>query len=610
MPPTSSYPRRFGGYVLLEPLGSGGMSEVDLARRSVDDAGYVRFLVIKRIRGRLTGDAGFVRMFQDEARINAELQHENIAQVYDFGRVDDEWYLAMEYVPGMDLRRLLRLSLRQGSTLPQRVTLRILADVLQALDYAHRRVDTYGRPMNIVHRDVNPRNVMVSFRGEVKLIDFGVAKADTRAEHTQGQTIKGKFAYMAPEQIESATPADGRADLFAVGLLLQEMLEGAHPFTGLSGVQIVHRVLAGDIKPLEPPGEHPQPELLKAVWRKALAHEREHRYATARAFREAIVAAAEPLGGLATRAELADHLRSLDPSAADTVSQRLTAYRTQQAPAVPPPLPQPSQAPAPPPAPVAEASDSRSLSAVSVAPEEPAPSPRWPLLLAVGAGGAGGALALSLLLAVVVVAWPDRKPTVLPAPAPVDTPASVDPIDRPDAPIDRPDDPGPTAEPPQGAEPQPSEADSPETQPSGARSSGSPTAKAPAPSGSKATPRTPSTKRSAPASGDTPPPTAPPAEPPPAAEPPPTAEAPPAAEATPAPPAATETGFLFATSHPTNGYEVLVDGKVVGRTPLRNHALPVGSHRVEIRDPSSGRSSTHTAVITKGRPKMIHGVLQ
>lgn len=594
MPPTSSYPRRFGGYVLLEPIGSGGMSEVDLARRSVDDAGYVRFLVIKRIRGRLTGDAGFVRMFQDEARINAELQHENIAQVYDFGRVDDEWYLAMEYVPGMDLRRLLRLSLRQGSTLPQRITLRILADVLQALDYAHMRVDTYGRPMNIVHRDVNPRNVMVSFRGEVKLIDFGVAKADTRAEHTQGQTIKGKFAYMAPEQIESATPADGRADLFAVGLLLQEMLEGAHPFTGLSGVQIVHRVLAGDIKPLEPPGEHPQPELLKAVWRKALAHEREHRFATAQAFREAVVAVAEPIGGLASRAELAEHLRSLDPSAADTVSQRLTAFRTQQAPALPPPLPPDVGAGASDsasmPAPAPEASSSQSTPGPAVPPEEPPAAPRWPLLLAVGAGGAAGALALSLLLAVVVVAWPDRSPTVLPAPdQAVDHSAPPAPEPAPEPPAA---DPSP-AEPPAAPAPSPS----PDEAPAPRRSP---------PAEPKARPPQAPTKRSTPS----PPPPAPPSEP----EPSPTAEAePPPSEAPPAaapPPAATETGFLFATSHPTNGLEVLVDGKVIGRTPLRNHALPVGSHRVEIRDPSSGKSSIHTAVVKKGRPTMIRGAQQ
>jgi len=163
----AGYPRPYGSYLLLEPLGQGGMSEVELARRSVDASGYLRFLVIKRIHSRHTGDEGFVRMFQDEARINAELQHENIAQVYDFGREGDEWYLAMEYVAGVDLRQLQRALSQAGEGLPASISLRIICDVLDALQYAHHRVDTYGRPMRIVHRDVNPRNIMVSVRGEV-----------------------------------------------------------------------------------------------------------------------------------------------------------------------------------------------------------------------------------------------------------------------------------------------------------------------------------------------------------------------------------------------------------------------------------------------------------
>ena len=233
------------------------MSEVELARKAVDDARYVRFVVIKRIHARHTAEPGFIRMFQDAARINAELQHENIAQVYDFGHVGDEWYLAMEYVPGLDLRGVLRRTETRGERLPVPIAARIVCDVLKALQYAHGRVDTYGRPMNIVHRDVNPRNVMLSVRGEVKLIDFGVAKADTRNEHTKGEVIKGKFAYMAPEQIESGGPVDGRADVFAVALMLYELLAGEHPFAGLREIQIAHRVLAGRIPVLpSAPGDN------------------------------------------------------------------------------------------------------------------------------------------------------------------------------------------------------------------------------------------------------------------------------------------------------------------------------------------------------------------
>ena len=206
------------------------MSAVDLARRSLDDAGYVRFLVIKRIHNHLSDQDGFVRMFQDEARISAELQHENIAQVYDFGRIGDEWYLAMEYVPGVDLYGLVKSLRAQQRPLPLRIALRVLADILAALDYAHTRVDTYGRRMNIVHRDVNPRNVMLSTRGEVKLIARR-READNRAQETGVHTIKGKFAYMAPEQLDGLR-VDGRADLFAVGIMLHELVSRRHPGAG------------------------------------------------------------------------------------------------------------------------------------------------------------------------------------------------------------------------------------------------------------------------------------------------------------------------------------------------------------------------------------------
>jgi serine/threonine protein kinase len=137
------YPRPFGSFVLLQLIGVGGMSEVELARQAVSEANFVRFIVIKRIHKRHTGNEEFVRMFQDEARINAELQHENIAQVYAFGRIRDEYYLAMEYVPGLDLRIVQMALQKQGRRLSIRATLRVIHDVLAALEYAHSRVDTY-----------------------------------------------------------------------------------------------------------------------------------------------------------------------------------------------------------------------------------------------------------------------------------------------------------------------------------------------------------------------------------------------------------------------------------------------------------------------------------
>ena len=217
-----SYPEPFASYVLLEHLGSGGMSQVDLARRAVADGAYVRFVVIKRIHTKNEGSERHVVMFQDEARIHSELHHSNIAQLYDFGEEGDSFFLVMEYVPGMDLRSVQRSLLhRHRRHIPLRVALSVIAETLKGLEYAHSAVDTRGRPMNVVHRDVNPRNVMLSVRGDVKLIDFGVAKAEDKLDTTRTHVLKGKIAYMAPEQMDDR-PIDARADLFAVGLMLQE----------------------------------------------------------------------------------------------------------------------------------------------------------------------------------------------------------------------------------------------------------------------------------------------------------------------------------------------------------------------------------------------------
>ena len=166
------YPQDYGDYTLLEAIGKGGMSHIDLAQTFITDAEYVRFLVIKRIQSKFIEDKSFIRMFQDEARIVSELQHANIAQVYSFGQHGDEYYMAMEYVAGVDLREVQRAVALQRKRIPLRISLRLIHDVLLALHYAHTRVDTFGDSMNIVHRDVNPRNIMISTRGEVKLIDF------------------------------------------------------------------------------------------------------------------------------------------------------------------------------------------------------------------------------------------------------------------------------------------------------------------------------------------------------------------------------------------------------------------------------------------------------
>ncbi len=329
---TSPYPRPFATYVLLERLGAGGMSEVDLARRANDDA-TGRFVVIKRIRAG-SSDERAVRMFLDEARINAQLSHENIAQVYASGREGDEWYLEMEYVPGLDLRQLQIALARTGRLLPPRIAMTILCGVLRALHYAHARVDQLGRPMRIVHRDVNPRNVMVSSQGEVKLIDFGVARAAERLERTESNQVKGKFAYMAPEQIEANQEMDGRTDLYAVGLMLHELLTGKSPFANLADVQILHRILSGKIPPLPDELRLPNLEEWRSIHRKSLALSADDRYADGDAFRYDIERALYAMGGPASAREIGALLMEATGDKVREITDRLRGWHESSAPSL------------------------------------------------------------------------------------------------------------------------------------------------------------------------------------------------------------------------------------------------------------------------------------
>ncbi len=320
-----SYPRKYGNYILLERLGIGGMSEVDLARQRMGDKDFYRFVVIKRIKTDKTGDEAFIRMFKDEARITSELHHECIGQVYAFGREGDEYYLVLEYVPGIDVRAMINALRERGQRVPVRVALRILCDVLEGLDYAHRKRDAFGNPMRIVHRDVNPRNIMVSIHGETKLIDFGVAKASNRLEQTKTDHVKGKFTYMAPEQITGGA-VDHRADLFAVGLTLHEFLAGYSPFFGLNQVQIVHRLLHGQMPEMPSVRDLPDDQILREVHDKALAFDPQERFQSAAAFREALIRVADTVGGLPSREQIARFLQKVDPGLTERLQEKMRAY--------------------------------------------------------------------------------------------------------------------------------------------------------------------------------------------------------------------------------------------------------------------------------------------
>lgn len=575
-----AYPRPYGSYTLLERLGAGGMSEVDLARRTVGDAAFVRFLVIKRIRAGNQIDEQYVRMFRDEARINAELSHENIAQVYDFGREGDEFYMAMEYVPGLDLRAVQIALAKRGKLLPVRIALTILCGVLRALQYAHTRADQLGKPMNIVHRDVNPRNVMLSVHGEVKLIDFGVAKASDRLEKTEGNAVKGKFAYMAPEQIDGNAAIDGRADLFAVALCYHELLTGRSPFAGLTEVQILHRILSGKIPPLPDGIDHPDLPLLRRIHARGLAIRPYDRYPTADAFRADLELALSPIGGVAPPMWIAQLLREAAGDGVEDITRRLRSYRDGAA---------TGPAPIVAPAPLSEASGTLNVASI----EAPPAGPSWLAWAAAGVGFSG-VLLIGLGVLGAAAAWwfwptaPD--PVVVEAPAAVPTPAPTEES------TPAPGVPAPAAAPEATTAPGPGSGKGPATTalptpPSAtAATTPAPTPAASAPATSTATTSASTAGASAAVATSAPPPAAPVAPPP---------EAAPATVApTPAPTADTKVshGFLNLTSRPLK-MDVYIDGAKVGATPLRLHRIPAGRHEVAVRDPVTGKSETRTVEV-------------
>ena len=270
-----SFPSRFGKFLLLERVNVGGMAEVFKAK-TTGVAGFERILAIKRILPNLVEDDDFIRMFIDEARIAVQLNHANIVQIYELGKQGEHYYIAMEYIPSRDLRGILDRLRANGQLMPIAQAAHITSKVAEGLDYAHRRKDPQGSPMNIIHRDVSPQNILVGFEGEVKVIDFGIAKAANRASKTQAGVLKGKFGYMSPEQVRGL-PIDRRSDIFAVGVLLYEMLTGERLFVGESDFSTLERVRNADVTPPTSFNKKISPQLEQIVL-KTLAREVEDRY--------------------------------------------------------------------------------------------------------------------------------------------------------------------------------------------------------------------------------------------------------------------------------------------------------------------------------------------
>jgi serine/threonine-protein kinase len=299
----------FGKYRLIAELGSGGMADVYLAlAHGPAGLGFSKLFVIKRLRANLAGIHEFAEMLVDEARIAARLNHPNVVQTYEIGQVENQYYIAMEYLEGQPLARFLNRARVATVEVPLGVRLRILADGLAGLHHAHTLKDFDGTPLNIVHRDVSPHNLFVTYEGQTKVVDFGIAKAMGRSVETRTGIIKGKVAYMSPEQ-PTGGELDGRADVFSVGVILWEFITGTRYWKNVDDLTILAR-LVNDKLPGTPRSVKPDvPADLEEVCTKALHFDPEKRYASAREFQRAIEAYMDSAGINTSQSEVGDFLR-------------------------------------------------------------------------------------------------------------------------------------------------------------------------------------------------------------------------------------------------------------------------------------------------------------
>ena len=284
--------QRLDRYELLTPIASGGMATVWLARL-LGKRGFERLVAIKTIRTEFSDDPAFEEMFLDEARIASGIQHPNVAQITDLGEERSVLYIVMEYVDGESLAKLRKAAIKRGLPIPWGVALRVLADACAGLQAAHELKDKTGEPLGIVHRDISPHNILVSRDGVVKVIDFGIAKAKNRmAKETGTGVIKGKVAYMAREQA-MGTDVDRRADVYAIGVCLYELIAGELPFDGDNQLEVFQNVISLQPRPYM---EGATPALIDDILDKALARIPEERYQTAASLERALEGAIQALG--------------------------------------------------------------------------------------------------------------------------------------------------------------------------------------------------------------------------------------------------------------------------------------------------------------------------
>jgi eukaryotic-like serine/threonine-protein kinase len=335
-------PIQFGKYWLLDRVNVGGMAEVWKAK-AFGVEGFERLLAVKRILPNIAEDEEFITMFIDEAKIAVQLNHANIAQIFDLGKVDDSYFIALEFVHGKDVRgiydRCKQKPVDGMPNMPIAQACFIIMKACEGLDYAHNKRDAQGKELHLVHRDVSPQNVLISYEGEVKIIDFGIAKATGKASKTQQGILKGKFGYMSPEQVRGL-PLDRRSDIFSLGICLYELLTGERLFVGESDFSTLEKVRNVEILPPSTYNRRIGDELERIVM-KALAKDVDDRYQNAIDLHDDLQAFMYTAGEFYSRKDLAAWMKRIWAKDIEEESAKLEQYRQMPVPPVAPMVQQP-----------------------------------------------------------------------------------------------------------------------------------------------------------------------------------------------------------------------------------------------------------------------------
>src|SRR5438874_3122374 len=311
-----------GKYKLVRLIASGGMAEVYLARQA-GAAGFEKLVCLKRILPHLARDKQFVEMFLNEARLAARLDHPNIVSIFDLGEANGNYFIAMEFIDGPSLRAAAKRALERGERLPIPEIVKVVSMAAAGLHYAHELTDAGGKPLGLVHRDISPDNVLVHRNGAAKVVDFGIAKAARSSSSTRTGTLKGKVAYMPPEQLRGEA-LDRRTDVFALGVVLYELLAGKRPWEGSSEVALIGKIMTEEPQPLGEVREDAPAELIAIVDR-ALAKDRAQRYQSCHEFAGELENLMVQMGQTITPSRVADFVKAYSPepqSAASILEDR------------------------------------------------------------------------------------------------------------------------------------------------------------------------------------------------------------------------------------------------------------------------------------------------